>query len=130
MSVFKENPRDVVLRHKLIELAVTLPERPAIPEAARQLFVLGSGKIKDATTAGALDEPIGLLLRAVDLAPWWGDAYYNLSRALELKGDFDNAIAALNNYLALKPSEADANEASAHIVVLQTQRDIAAHKQN
>ena len=68
-STLQEHPKDDILREKVIKLAGTLPEPPPIPEAARQLFVLASGQIKQATTPGALDQPIVLLRKATDLAP-------------------------------------------------------------
>ena len=60
-----------------------------------------------------------------EIAPWWGNAYYNLSRALEMHGDYEDALRQMKYYLALKPAEADANEARAHLVVLETERDAA-----
>jgi tetratricopeptide (TPR) repeat protein len=129
LSVFKENPSDDVLRGKIIQIAAALPEPPAIPEEARQLFVLATTQIKQASTPGALDQPIALLRKATALAPWWGNAYYNLSRALEMRGQYDDAIQQLKYYLELKPAEADAREAQAHIVVIQTEKEAAAHKQ-
>jgi tetratricopeptide (TPR) repeat protein len=129
LRAYQQNPKDEALREIVILLANSLPEPPPIPEAARQLFVLASGQIKQATTPGALDQPIVLLRKATDLAPWWGNAYYNLSRALEMSGQYDEAIQQLNYYLELKPVEADASEAQAHIVVIQTEKEAAAHKQ-
>lgn len=129
LSTLEEHPKDGILREKVIAFAGTLPELPPIPEAARQLFVLASGQIKQAKTPEALDQPIVLLRKATDLAPWWANAYYNLSRALEMSGQYDDAIQQLKYYLELKPAEADARETQTHIVVIQTEKEAAAHKQ-
>lgn len=107
----------------------SLPTPLAIPEEANQLFVLASSQIKMASSPQALSQPIGLLSKALEIAPWWNNAYYNLSRAMELNGQCDEAIKQLNYYLKLNPPEADASEARAHIVVIQAEKDTAARKQ-
>ena len=117
------------LREKIIQLTTELPEPPAIPEAARQLFVLASSQIKQASTPQTLVQPIGLLRKALEISPCWGNAYFNLSRALEMNGQYDEAARQLNYYLELKPSEADASEARAHLTVIQTEKETAGGKQ-
>ena len=124
-SAFDKNPRNDFLRSKVIAAAVALPQPPAVPEASRQLFALATDQIKQATTPSALDSPIALLDKALTLAPWWGNAYYNLSRALEMQGRYSEAIQQMRLYLETKPSETDAEEAKGRIVVLETQKEIA-----
>lgn len=129
VKLLQQYPRDQAAREKVIALAVSLPEPQPVPEEARQLFTLAVSQIKQASTPQALGQPIALLRKAVDIAPWWANAYYNLSRALEMSGQYDEAIRELNYYLKLNPPETDAREARAHIVVIQTERDAANDKQ-
>ena len=129
LSRYQQHPQDDSLREKILKVAPTLPERPAIPEAARQLFTAATDQIKQANTPSALDQPIALLRKALEIAPWWGNAYYNLSRVLEMRGQYDDAAKQLNYYLELKPAEADAQQARAHLVVIQTEKDAAAQAQ-
>jgi serine/threonine-protein phosphatase 6 regulatory ankyrin repeat subunit B len=128
LSELQLNPSDDVRRDKVIKAAVSLPSLPAIPEEARQLFLQASALIKQTSNPDDLGQPIGLLRKALIIAPWWGNAYYNLSRALELSGQYDDAVKQLNYYLELKPSEADANDARAKIAVLQAEKVTAAQK--
>jgi tetratricopeptide (TPR) repeat protein len=128
-NAYRKDPQNEALRKRIFVLAAELPELPAIPEAARQLFTLATDQIKQAGTPAALDQPIALLRKALEIAPWWANAYYNLSRALEMAGQYDDAARQLNYYLELKPAEADAREARAHLVVIQAEKDVAAHKQ-
>ncbi|MGA3125616.1 MAG: ankyrin repeat domain-containing protein [Candidatus Korobacteraceae bacterium] len=121
-------PYDEALRHKILKASTGLPTPPAIPEEARQLFLQASALIKQTSTPAELQKPIELLRKALVIAPWWGNAYYNLSRALELSGKYDEAVKQLNYYLELKPTEADASEARAHIAVIQSEKESAAHK--
>ena len=129
MEALQKNPKDESLREKVIQLSFSLAEPPPIPEEARQLFLLATSQIKQADTSAKLDQPIALLRKALEIAPWWGNAYYNLSRALEMRGQFDDAIRQLNYYVESKPPEADAREARAHIVVIQTEKETAARSQ-
>jgi tetratricopeptide (TPR) repeat protein len=64
----------------------------------------------------------------VNIAPWWGEAYYNLSRALEVTGQYDLAVKNLNYYLELSPPEAEARAARAHLSEIQTEQETAARK--
>lgn len=129
LSAFQQHPQDEFLREKIFQTVAILQMPPAIPETARQLFVTASGQIKQASTPAALDQPIGLLRKALEIAPWWGNAYYNLSLALEMRGQYGDAIQQLNYYLELKPAEADADKTRAHLTVLQTEKDVADHSQ-
>ena len=129
VRALQQSPSDELLKRKIFQLANAFSEPPAIPEAARQLFVLAITQIKQSSTPGALDQPIVLLRKAIDLAPWWGNAYYNLSRTLEMRGQYDDASQQLKYYLELKPSDADADEARAHLIVIQTEKEAAAHMQ-
>jgi tetratricopeptide (TPR) repeat protein len=129
LTVLQRNPQDDSLREKIVQLAATLPNPPAIPEEAQQIFIAASSQIKQATTPTALDQPIALLRKVLAVAPWWANAYYNLSRALEMSGQYGDSIQQLKYYLELNPPEADASEARAHLVVLQAKWDTASHKQ-
>jgi len=127
-NAYRKDPQNVALRKRIFILAAGLTEPPTIPEEARQLFVLATDQIKHAATPAALDQPIALLHKALEIAPWWGNAYFNLSRALEMAGQYDDAAKQLNYYLELKPSETDARDARAHLVVIQAEKDTAAGK--
>jgi len=128
LSLFQRNSRDDYLREKIIRLAATLPEPPAIPEDARQLFVLATSQIKQAGSPQAMAQSIALLRKVIEIAPWWGNAYFHLSSAQEMSGQYDEAMRQLKYYLELKPPEADAKEARAHLVVIQAEKDTAAGK--
>ena len=113
------------LREKVIKLALSFPSLPPIPEDARQLFLQAAALMKQSTNPKEMEQPIWMLRKALGIAPWWGIASYNLSRALELDGQYDESVKQLEYYLELKPSEADANEARAHISVILAEKDAA-----
>jgi ankyrin repeat protein len=129
VSDYQRTPYNEARREKVIKLAASLPTPPAIPEEARQLFLQASALMKQTSTPEELAKPIKLLRKALVIAPWWANAYYNLARALELSGHYDEAVKQLNYYLELKPSEGDATEARDHISVIQAEKEAAARKQ-
>lgn len=130
---FQHDPYNDANRERVVKAAAGLPSQPAIPEDARQPFVQATTLLQNIRTAQTstpkdLYQPIVLLRKALEIAPWWGDAYYNLSRALELSGQYDDAIKQLNYYLELKLSEADAADARTKIAVFQTEKEAAARR--
>jgi tetratricopeptide (TPR) repeat protein len=128
ISEFEGPPDSEARLEKVFKLTASLPTPPPIPEKARQLFIQASALIKQTSNPEELTEPINLLRQALAIAPWWGNAYYNLARALELSGQYDEAVKQLNYYLELKPSEADATDARAHIAVIKAEKQAAAVK--
>ena len=122
LKAFHNDPQNAALRRSLIQLAAALPQPPEIPDEARQLFEQATQQIKLATAPSALDLPITLLRKTVEIAPWWANAYYNLSRALEMRSQYDDAEQQLNIYLSIKP---DDSEARAHLTVIQTEKETA-----
>ncbi len=125
VGTLQQLPGDEMLREKVIQCALALPELPKVADEARQLFILGTSKIKQAKTVPELAEPVTLLRKATDLAPWWANAYYNLASVLELSGKYDEATTALNHYLELNPPEVEAREARARLGVIQTLKEAA-----
>lgn len=125
LAFLQRYPQDDLTRENIIQLVQTLPDRPAIPEEARQLVMLAIPKIREAKSPAQLDEPVTLLIKATNLAPWWDDAYYDLACALELRGSYNSAIKQLNFYLKLNPPQAEAVEARTRIGVIRALKDAA-----
>jgi len=117
----QNHPRDRARRDNVVKLAAALPTLPPIPEQATQLFVRASALMKQASGPKELDLPINLLRAALIFAPWWRDAYYQLSRALELSGQYDLAVKNLNYYIELNPPAAEARAARDHLLEIQSE---------
>lgn len=106
-AALRTNPSDAALREKVIKLAATLAPAPAIPEQARRAMVKGAVFQKEAKDDDGYAKVEAAYRRATDLAPWWADAYYNLSIAQELRKDYLGAQSSLRFFLlAAPPSEA------------------------
>lgn len=88
---------DLRIREKVLKApqAASWP----VPEAARRHAVRAQALVKAKESAGyapASDE----LRQAVELAPWWADAYYNLGLMREGAGDYAGAIRNFRLFLA------------------------------
>jgi len=106
----QKTPDDDELREKIVKLATTLRPPPEIPEEARRDYIKAVTLQKEAKTPEEVAPAIAAYEDALLLAPWWADAYYNLSSALELAGRYNAAIDALKLYLATNPKDSRATQ--------------------
>jgi uncharacterized protein len=119
----QNHPRDRARRDHVVELAASLPSLPPIPENAQQRYDRATALMRQASGPQDLSEAMNLLRGALNAAPWWRDAYYQLSRALELNGQYDMAVKNLNYYIELHPPEAEARAACDHLMKIQNMED-------
>ncbi len=121
------NPTDNALREKIIRLAQEVKPALAVPPEAKRAFVMGGTYQKEAKSP----EDFGLAVKAYQdattAAPWWGDAYYNLSVALESAKRYDEAKGALTLYLLTNPK--DAEQAQERIYAIDAKKVLAAKQQ-
>ena len=104
-------------------MAQTNPPAPPIPEEARKHFVMGTTLFKDAKTPDDYAQVESEFKQAVDLAPQWPDARYNLALAKEAAGDFAGAMADLKLYQQFKLPDTDARTAQDKIYVLEAKQE-------
>lgn len=123
--LLQQMPTDNALRERVIKLGAEIKPVPAIPEEARRSFVEGINIVKLAKDAGSQKLAIGSFNEALKIAPWWGDAYYNLAVAQELTGQLNDAERTLKWFLLSNPSESDAREAQDRIYRLSAKRKLA-----
>ena len=116
-------PADRALRVKAIGLAGKIKPSPAVPPEAKRAFVMAVTYQKEAKNPSDFTQAIDSFQDALKIAPWWGDAYYNLSVSQESAGRLDEAKDALELYLLTKPK--DAEEAQNRVYALEAKRNIA-----
>jgi tetratricopeptide (TPR) repeat protein len=119
-------PNDNALRERIIKLGTEIKPAPAVPEEARRSFVEGVNIVKLAKDESAQKLAIGSFNEALKIAPWWGDAYYNLAVVQELIGQLNDAERTLKWFLLTNPGESDAREAQDRIYGLSAKRKLAA----
>ena len=122
----QQTPNDNALRERIIKLGAEIKPMPAVPEEARRSFMEGSTIVKLAKDVESQKLAIGSFNEALKIAPWWGNAYYNLAAVQELIGQLNDAERTLKWFLLSNPSESDAREAQDHIGALSGKRKLAA----
>jgi hypothetical protein len=122
VAQIKAKPDDRSLREKAIALARKV--KPAVPAEAKRTFVMAVTYQKEAKTPADFTLAIDAFQDALKAAPWWGDAYYNLSVSLESAGRLDEAKDALEFYLLTKPKDAEA--AQNRLYALDAKKNMAA----
>jgi hypothetical protein len=123
------NPSDSALRERIIQTARQLDPAPAIPQEARDYFIRGSTIAKVATDAAGQKLAVDNFEKALRVAPWWGDAWYNLAVAQELAGDLDSATASLRLYIETGVSEKERQDALDRISIIAAKTELASRAQ-
>jgi tetratricopeptide (TPR) repeat protein len=106
----QSHTNDDALRQKIIALAQTMRTPPAVPADAYELVGRAAYAIKNANTDADFVAAADAYGKALQLAPWVADYYFNQGVAYEKAKHFDEAIADFNWYLTAAPNAKDANE--------------------
>ena len=124
VAAFQKAPYENALREKMLKLAAKLKPTPTIPPEAKRAFVMAGTYQKEAKSPSDFMMAVNAYDDALKAAPWWGDAYYNQSVALEAAGRLNDAKEALGFYLLTKPK--DAEEAQNRLYALDAKGNLAA----
>jgi len=124
----QKTPNDNALRTQIIKLAEGIKPVPAIPEEAREPFVMGATVLKRASDPVGASKAVDLFTQALTIAPWFADAYYNRAVAREAAGQFEPAIDDLKLYLEFKLTDAERREAQDKIYALKADAQLASAK--
>lgn len=119
---------DISTRRLILKLASELKPAPAIPEEARKHFIEGTAIVKAAKNPAQQAIAAQSFTEALKVAPWWGDAYYNLGVAQELAEKYDEAEQAFNFYLLSKPGATEKREVQDRIYALSAKRKLLGAK--
>lgn len=126
----QKSPNDIALREQIIKLAQKLKPVPVIPEEARRHFVKAVTLQKEAKNSEDYDLPIQEYQQALLLAPWWSDAYYDLSSAFELKQQYVEGIQNLKLSILASPEGPDARAAQDKVYALEAKAEKNAQAQS
>ena len=109
-SVTAGSATDRRLREKIIKLVKRIQPPPAIPEGA--IRHIGRGQAVSEIAEGLEDyiRAIAEFEKAVRLAPWLADGYYNLGMVQEKVGRFSDAVHSFKLYLLVAPSATNVRE--------------------
>ncbi|MFN3566295.1 MAG: tetratricopeptide repeat protein [Burkholderiaceae bacterium] len=115
----------------LVVLCALAPVRAAEPvsEDAWRHLIRGRTAVEMARSPDDYRAAIQEFERAVQLAPHWPDAHYNLGMVQARAGRSREAIASLKRYLELAPNAPDAAQVRDEIVALEYRLERAAQLQ-
>lgn len=122
---------DQRLREKIIGIAQKLDPLPAIPEEAKRHMGRGKAAFKVAENPEDSKTAADEFKKASDLAPWWGDAYFNLGLAYEQAKMYREAVFNLKLYLLAAPGSPDAEKVKEKLYELEflTEREGAKQRE-
>src|ERR1700730_9556267 len=116
-------PDNNALREKIAKFAAAMRPQPAVPEAAREHLVNAEALQKEATTPADYELPIEEYHKALLLAPWWSDAYYDLASALELTQHYAEAIEDLKLSVLADPHGPGARAAQDKLYTVEAEKE-------
>ena len=108
----QKNPKDGVLRAKIIELVQKMDPIPAVPAEAKKFAARGAAAVEDAKSETDFREAAAEFEKVVNIAPWLGNGYRNLAIMQDKAGQYQAALNSLAWYLLTKPPAADADWAN------------------
>ena len=91
----QHSPADTALREQIIKLALTLKPAPVLPPEAERRMVRGSAAYKGATAVTDYQDAAKEFEQATLVAPWYGDAYFNLGVTQDKAGNYEAALRGL-----------------------------------
>ena len=124
----QKNPNDYVLREKIIKHVQAMSPKPAVPDEAQKYMDRGLAAIEGGKGEEDFRAASAEFLKAVNLAPWLGNAYRNLAIAQDKSGQYDAALRNLRLYLLTSPSPADEAWAKSLINKVEYRKEKAARE--
>ena len=113
------------VREKVIRAALALDAPPAIPDAARHHANRGMAFVKQAASREDYDLAVAEFEQALLLAPWWGDAYFNLGLVQEKAEEYAAAIQSFRLYLLAAPGDPNAGAVNKKLAELEVAQELA-----
>jgi tetratricopeptide (TPR) repeat protein len=113
VASLQKKPNDQALRERTIKMALEI--KPETPEEARRFIVRAKAAIESKENEDAIRE----YQKALSVAPWLGDAYYNLALLQQTTGDYRNAIKNYKFYLLAAPDSPDVEKVKDNIYKLE-----------
>jgi tetratricopeptide (TPR) repeat protein len=101
LSDVRENPEDDAAREKLLLYVRGMRGKPPIPVEAKKYYIRAMAAQLDAVNDDDFDKVARTYDNALELAPWWGQCYFNRSKALEAAKRFEEAEEAMRFYKLL-----------------------------
>lgn len=108
------------IRERLFAVTRRLDPPPAVSEEAERYFLRGMAGMKTAASTDDYRQITKEFIKALDLAPWWGDVYFNLAVVGEKDGtSAEQVVRSYRYYLQANPGAPDAGAVKAKIAEVE-----------
>ena len=113
-NILKNTPegseKDMRIRKKVIELYHKLDPPPAIPKEARRHAMRAEALLEIAKSEREYKKAFGEYKKALIIAPWWADAYFNYALVQEAAEYYEEAIRSYKLFVLAAPNDPAAKE--------------------
>lgn len=116
------------VREKYLRLAASMNSLPKVPDEAKRYMIRGQAMFKKLKDKEGYGDVVAEFEKAVQVAPWWASAYFNLALMQEKAGDSLSAMRNLKLYLVAKPHAKDAGTVNRKIIELELKAEEAEKK--
>jgi len=96
-----------------------------ISSEAQRYMIRGQVAMEDAKDISGFQSAVIEFKKATELAPDWGDAWFNLGVAQENAGDLAGAIQSYKKYVTLSPNAPDRTDVETQIIRLEYRHEKA-----
>jgi len=110
-------PREKLMFEKAVQMRRDGAVKPPFPEEARKFRV----QAEVAVRSGEFKRAADAYRKALDIAPWWPEGYFNRAIVLAEIKSYPGAIREMERYLVLSPNAPDARAAQDKIYEWQGQ---------
>jgi tetratricopeptide (TPR) repeat protein len=100
-------PQEAARFEQAVQMYRAATTRPVFPEEARKYKVQAEAAVRDKQFKKAANA----YRKALDVAPWWPEGYFNRALVLSELGDYRTAVREMKRYLILVPNAANARAA-------------------
>ncbi len=91
-----------------LQLVGKMARLPSVPKPAERHMMRGQILFREAEDADAFGLAAKEMQSAIEMAPWWSEAYFNLALVQEASGEYGAAARNLGRYLSASPLAEDA----------------------
>ena len=119
LAELKGNGKNETLRKSVIDIALQLQPRPAIPAEAEQFEGRAQAAYRNARNEADMLAAAREYMKAADLAPWFANYYVDLCTILEKANRPPEAMRACKLYLLAAPTAADAADVRKRVAGLE-----------
>ena len=103
-----------------LTIFLTLPAMAQdVSQEAQRHMIRGQVAMEDARDTSGFQKAVTEFRKAIELAPDWADAWFNLGVAQEKSGEIPSAIQSYKKYLELSPDSADRSDIETQIIRLE-----------